>query len=1009
MRKCTAVLVVLLFAFQTSRGQETLSQGTANNYYQSGLDLIAHQAYGPAHAAFGKFLESRRVVDARTADARYFRAFCAATLLHADGEKQLQSFVDDHPEHPRSMVAYYDLACAFYADKSYIKASSYFSKVRFQNLSTEQQNIGRFRWGYSLFTQKNMLGALDQFNTIKALGGQYGPAASYYAGFIELSAGDYENALTDLKRAEKTPSYSGIVPPMIATIYQKLGKDDDLIRYAEEILDRDDVSSPDELYLLVAEALFRKADYNKALARYISYFDAHESVGRQILYRAGYSAWVVQDESHALSFLKRSASDADSVGIHASYLLGSIYLKRGEKNLALTAFETSKKFSKDPRVAEESLFASAKLNYDLGNPDVAIGEFEMVLEKYPQSSHVIEIRELLSQAYVNANNFNKALAYIDALTRRTPAVDKAYQKAAYLKGTEFFNKEDYASASQYFEKSLQYPLDDRITIEASYWQGETYSIGRRYEEAIPNYERALSHASAHPEMVQAIRYGLGYAHYNLQHYDKANLNFREFASRSAKSPHYSDGLLRLADCQYVLKSYQEALATYKRVIQLSSVDSDYAHLQCGIIYAILRQYGEAGRELNLVSGLGTSRYADEATFNLGQIDFERGNYASAITHFTRLLQPGKTNRFVPYALSRRASSNYNLKNYNETANDYISVVERYPTHAVAQDLLLPLQEALRLSDRSSEFDKYLATFKQANPDAKGIEGVEFESARTLYFSQQYAKAIDKLQVFSVSYPDSPHLAEAAYYQAESYYRLKDYEKSLSIHLRISSDPTFSLASKVTARVAELQFRLKHYDLAAVAFHRLKTTAVNKKDEYTALNGLMESYYLLGQYDSTAKFARKIQELGGVNASSLSKATLYLGKCAKARGDYETAKDEFLATINAAQDEYGAEAKYLLGEIFYLKKEYPACQETLISLNHDFAAYEDWVGKSFLLLADSYTATGELFQAKGTLKSLIDNFPKQEVKDLATEKLKAIEQQELKKAPVEKTDSTDNKP
>jgi hypothetical protein len=65
-----------------------------------------------------------------------------------------------------------------------------------------------------------------------------------------------------------------------------------------------------------------------------------------------------------------------------------------------------------------------------------------------------------------------------------------------------------------------------------------------------------------------------------------------------------------------------------------------------------------------------------------------------------------------------------------------------------------------------------------------------------------------------------------------------------------------------------------------------------------------------------------------------------------------------------------------------------------------------VGKSFLLLADNYLAMGDTFQAKGTLKSL-ETFPIENIKLLAKEKLKKIDEAELKKASQIKADTLDN--
>jgi tetratricopeptide (TPR) repeat protein len=100
--------------------------------------------------------------------------------------------------------------------------------------------------------------ALDQFNYNKALGGEYGPASSYYAGFIEYSQGDYTNALIDLKRAGQNEAYSKVVPYLIANVYYRQKNYDELIAYAKEVSAREGLSNKEEIALLSAEAYFKK-------------------------------------------------------------------------------------------------------------------------------------------------------------------------------------------------------------------------------------------------------------------------------------------------------------------------------------------------------------------------------------------------------------------------------------------------------------------------------------------------------------------------------------------------------------------------------------------------------------------------------------------------------------------------------------------------------------------------------------------------------------------------------
>ncbi|MBL7857629.1 MAG: tetratricopeptide repeat protein [Cyclobacteriaceae bacterium] len=1014
MRTNLPIIFFLILSVCTSTvtfAQHPLSQGKIDRLFSKGAELIAHTNYGAARQVFTEFLKEASVYDSRRGEAEYYVAFSALNLGHSDGEKLIDHFITTYPSNPRATTAYFDLASFFYQEKNYSKAVSYFKKVNFPSLSTAQQSEGHFQWGYSYFNLKKLDEALEQFNFVKKQSNAYSPAANYYAGFIEYSKGQYEEATLDLKKAEGNSSYAAVVPYLLANVYYKQGKYDDLIQYGTSIKDRTGIANAPEISMLVAEAYYFKGDYQRAVDAYEKFLaDNPDKGGSALLFRAGYANYMLKQDARAISYLSKSASSKDSSSYYASYYLGILYLKQGEKPLALNAFDFARKYPKDKRLTEESTFQFAKVSYDAGKPDQAISEFEKFLLAFPGSSHANEVKELLAQAYVNGNNYNKAIEYIEALPQRSTFIDQAYQKATYLKGTELFNKEDYPEAVQYFEKSLQFKKDPGFVALASFWAGEAYSIGRKFEEAVKHYQVVVSLLPAvDPEILVKTRYGLGYAHFNVQAYDKALFNFKDFANRGNKgTTNYADGLIRLADCYYVSKQYSDALLYYDRALTIGSPDNDYVLLQKAMISGIQGKYADARSNFtSLIQNYKKSQYRDEALYQRAQFEIEQGNYQAAVDGLTQLIQEGSNSRFLPYAFMRRAVSYFNLKRYDQTIKDYGTVVEQFQTHPVAQEALLPLQEALNIAGRSGEFEVYLAKFKTANPETKGLEPLEFETAKNLYFDQQYQKAIVSLKNFIASYPQSAKAQEANYYMAESYYRLRDYDKALPIYVNLSNDMSFSMGSRVVARVAEIEFKQGKFQRAVASFHRLEKLASNKKEQFNAWSGLMESFYFLTQYDSADVYARVILEKGNVNAGAQNKASLFLGKSALARGDYETAKDEFLNTLNTAQDEYGAEAKYLMGEIFYLKKEYKQCYETLISLNNDFASYEEWVGKSFLLLADNYMGMKDNFNAKVTLQSLIDKFPLQHIKDEARRKLNVIESGEVEKLQKIESDTVEN--
>jgi tetratricopeptide (TPR) repeat protein len=518
--------------------------------------------------------------------------------------------------------------------------------VNFPALSLQQQVQGRFNFGYSYFNLRKLDEALGEFDFVKTQNSPFSPAANYYAGFIEFSKGMYDEALVDLKRSESNAAYANIVPYLIANVYYKLRKYDELIGYFAGVSKRaSSISNYDEISMLVADAYYYKSDYEKAAAAYEEYLEDNTARAEgTLLFRAGFANYSLSRNDKALEYLKNSAAKQDSVSYYSSYYLGILYLKEGNKQSAANAFDYARKYGKDRRFAEESLYQLAKVTYDQGKPDLSISEFEKFLNEFPSSEHAPEVKELLAHAYVNGNNYNKAIEYIEALPQKSATTQQAYQKATYLKGAELFNKDDYQHSVEYFTKSLMYPIDPNYVALSALWCAEAYSIGRKYEEAQPMYQKVVALGStAEKEIMARTRYGLGYAYFNLKQYDQALFNFKEYTTKYSKSGGtYTDALVRLADCYYASKSYQEAITNYNQARKLNSPDDDYIVFQIGMIQGILRNYADARSQFRiLISNYPKSQYRDEAMFQAAQFEIEQVNYQVAIDVLTRLINEGK--------------------------------------------------------------------------------------------------------------------------------------------------------------------------------------------------------------------------------------------------------------------------------------------------------------------------------------------------------------------------------
>lgn len=195
------------------------------------------------------------------------------------------------------------------------------------------------------------------------------------------------------------------------------------------------------------------------------------------------------------------------------------------------------------------------------------------------------------------------------------------------------------------------------------------------------------------------------------------------------------------------------------------------------------------------------------------------------------------------------------------------------------------------------------------------------------------------------------------------------------------------------RLAELEFANQSYSASKQLYKQLLAGAKNKKERCTAWLGLMENNYFLLQYDSANGYISEILSNGNATVDAENKALLYQGKIALKQGQNDKAVDAFINTINNAKDENGAEAQYLMGEMLFTQKQYKQSLETLYDLNNNFAAYEKWRSKAFLLIAENFIQMNEIFQAKATLNSIIEKSTNKEWIDAAKKRLSEIEEKE----------------
>lgn len=870
-----------------------------------------------------------------------------------------------------------------------------FKNVSIDDLENFEILIMKFQQGYLYFKTGDWDKAAALLNNVRQVKNSvYYADANYYAGFVALERKDFKLALSCFQIASTNKNYSKLSPFYISQLYYFLGDVDAAMLSCEKALQQKDQFYDVQLRQLMGHLLFEKKDYNKALPYLAQYAATQKKVETQDLYQLSFCYFQSQEWNKAIEGFKQLANIEDSLGQNSMYLLATSYLKIKDKPGAKNAFLLCATKSQNLAQKEISLFNYAKLCFELKEYSTAIISLDKFINTYPNSDNVTEAKSLWVASLAYSNNFIQAYEAYDKINQPGLELLKVYPNIVYGRACLYLNDGQIEKAYSLFSQLQFLPYNTKVLQPTIFWLGElSYKLGR-IQESIQYLELFINDPVEQGEVsLRHAKYTLGYCYLKSNNYKKS---MDYFAGATSINPNNSfenyqkDAFVRMADCQMMLKQYNQALQSYQQVIDLVWNYVDYATLQKAII---LGGMGKTNEKVNILKDFENlfpnSVYTNDARIELADTYINHENFQDAIAPLSKIILDRNASAFYPQAHYKLGIVYFNLNKNVMALQTFRDLFAGYPT-ANETDNAVEFVRNIFIEDQTPElfvqfmndFGKSLSTNEQ--------DSLVYRAAIIKYEQRMYPEAAIGFTKYLQSFPNGKYQLDANYLIAEIAYSKEQYDTAAKYFGIVANQSPNKFAERAALLAARLNyFTILNVDLAEKYFNILLKTATQQENKMEAYKGLLRCQYKAEKWQEASVIAQQILADKSAATDDIQMANMSLYHFNVINKDTTAAYQVLSKIIKSNPSNITADAHYQLASLYLAQNKLILAEKTAFEVIKKQSAYDFWVTKAYILLGDIYAAQKDNFNAIATYKSVAENAADQSLKQIAQEKLKAI--------------------
>lgn len=915
-------------------------------------------------------------------EADYMLVCAAYEQGRPDALEQLKSYIDTYPDSRHADRVGFMIGSAHFGRGEYEKAIFWLRESNIDLLDPERQEAYSFRLAYSLLQTGERQQARAYFARISEVGSKYREAASYYMAYIDYADGKYNRALIEFSRLRELPDYRERSLYYITQIYFIQNKYERVIREGNELLDTYPESADNvEVYRIVGNSYYHIGDEARAIEMLSKYVSEAEKPLRGDLYLLGVCYYNKGSYSSAVNALGQTVGESDALSQNAYLYLGQSYLRLNDKNNARMAFEVAATSSFDRQVQEAAMYNYALLIHETAF--TGFGEsvtiFEDFLNDFPNSRYADKVNDYLVEVYLTTKNYQAALTSIDKIKHPSTKILEAKQRILFQLGTQVFANSELEKAVDLFNRSIALgAYDTEARDEAYFWRGESYYRLGDYDQAISDYRTYLNNTrQRNTDMYALAHYNLGYSYFKQRKYDEALSRFRQYVSLESdhQAPAYADAYNRIGDCLFHDRQFAAAEEQYTQAARLRPSAGDYSVYQKGFLLGLQKDYqGKINVMDRLIREFPESQYVDDALFEKGRAYVLIENNREAAGCFEKLMRD-----YPQSSLARKAGVQLGLIYFNDNQPEkavaaYKKVISDYPGSEEAKVALQDLKSVYVDLDDIDAFADYVNTLGgNVRLEVSEQDSLTYLAAEKQFMRGDNEAARRSLMNYLQSYPQGAFSSNANYYLASIAFTNKEYAEAKERFGKVIESGDTKFREEAWARKAEIEYLEQDYTAARESFKRLLEVAEKPENREAAKLGLMRCAGLNKQPKEALAAANDLLKEPKLSPEIQAEAKYVRAKAYIELKEENKALADLKAISQDTRTVHGAEAKYLLAQLYYDNNDDKNAEAVLMEFIENGTPHAYWLARGFILLADVYIRQGDDFQARQYLTSLRNNY------------------------------------